>query len=106
MYQIQTPRVLNAVLSLFLFLGVESAVAQAPINCYGTIDSATTLTMLVDKCGKANSETGSGVYILLWVLADGSVFSASSAGYALPILSARLTKTDGSVQVLFENKKR
>ncbi len=74
-------------------------------HCFGVIDSRTTIALLTQRCGEPAREVGSGLYIPVWDLSDGSSLSVSATSSQAPIFSARRSKTNGAVEVIYDRGK-
>jgi len=90
-------------LVIYWLLFVATASAE-PLRCFGCIDETTTIEVLTKRCGPPLLDIGSGNYVPIWNLLDGSRLTVSSASRDSPIFSARLSKPDGSMEVLYEKK--
>ena len=42
------------------------------VDCFRSLTPNMSIYMVVEKCGRADEETGSGLYIFVWHLRDGS----------------------------------
>jgi hypothetical protein len=74
------------------------------VDCFRGFSDSTSVNAVVQKCGRPDEELGSGVYIFVWHLADGSTVSVNTP-YLSRIDYLRYTDASGkSVSLLRKEK--
>jgi hypothetical protein len=69
------------------------------INCFRSLTVKMSVNDVVEKCGRPDEELGSGLYIFVWHMADGSVVSIGTP-YLEKIGPVRLTDASDKTTVL------
>jgi len=73
------------------------------INCFRSLTVKMSVNDVVEKCGRPDAELGSGLYIFVWHMPDGSSVSIGTP-YLERIGPVRLTDTSGKTTVLPRKK--
>lgn len=73
------------------------------VSCFRALNREMSVSMVVQKCGRPDEEVGSGIYIFVWHLHDGSTVSMGQP-YLERIGDIRLTDASGKTTSLLDNK--
>jgi hypothetical protein len=74
------------------------------VECFRGFSDSTSVNAVVQKCGRPDEELGSGVYIFVWHLSDGSTVSVNTP-YLSRIDYFRYTDASGKSVSLLRKKK-
>jgi hypothetical protein len=73
------------------------------VACFRALSPEMSMNAVVQKCGRPDEELGSGIYIFVWHLADGSRVSVGTS-YLEKIGDIRYTDSSGKTSSLFGTK--
>jgi hypothetical protein len=73
------------------------------VSCFRGLTAAMSMNTVVEKCGRPDEELGSGIYIFVWHLADGSTISIGTP-YLDRIADVRFTDASGKASSLLDAK--
>ncbi len=76
------------------------------VTCFRSIKAAFTMTDVVRRCGIPDEHHGSGIFIFLYHMDDGSIVTIGTSDLNRPIMNARHVKSGRSVSLLRKAPKR
>ena len=81
-----------------------NAPTKAPtVDCFRSLRPGVSVESVVQKCGRPDEELGSGIYIFVWHLADGSSVSIGTP-YLDRIYDVAYSDSSGKHSSLFRKK--
>jgi len=73
------------------------------VSCFQALKPEMSMHAVVEKCGRPDEELGSGIYIFVWHLADGSTVSVGTP-YLEKVGNIRWTDASGQTSSLLGTK--
>jgi hypothetical protein len=73
------------------------------VDCFRSLKKGMPVEAVVQKCGRPDEEVGSGIYIFVWNLADGSTVSIGTPSLE-KICEVRYTDPNGKISLLLHCK--